>query len=396
MPYGIRVRVPSRARFMWCYEKRYIKKILRLCQYYATPLYIYHIPTLLREISKYKDVFKDKPVDILYAFKANSNREICSVIKKQGLGADVVSGGELELALELGFDNISFSGVGKTDDEITLAVKNRISFINIESYEEFLNLRKIAQRLRIKTAISVRLNPNINVNTHRYIRTATKYSKFGVDFKTAKEIYLKASKSRYIEIKAVHFHLGSQIFDESYYAKALKKTVDFIRSLCVYGINIKKIDIGGGWGVKEGKECTGHNKIFDVIKHYIPEFSFILEPGRSIVASCGILALKVLYRKKIGKRYIIVVDGGMNVFVRPILYNVFHPVFNLVQRRGERVICDIVGPLCESSDFISKSVKITLPQRNDILAVVSAGAYGYPMSNEYNLRKKPLEKVIYH
>ncbi len=381
---------------MWCYEKRYIKEILNLSLHYSTPLYVYHIPTLLNEISKYVEVFKNKPVDILYAFKANSNKEICSIIKKQGLGADVVSGGELALALKLGFNNISFSGVGKSEDEITFAVRNKISFINIESYEEFLAVKKIAERLKIKTGISVRLNPQIDVDTHGYIKTATKYSKFGVDFNTAKEIYLKAISSRYIEIKAVHFHLGSQIFDELYYAKALEKTVDFIKSLYVYGIKINKIDIGGGWGVKEGEESKGHYKIFDVIKPYISEFSFVIEPGRSIVASCGVLVLKVLYRKKVGDRYIVIVDGGMNVLVRPALYGAFHPVFNLIKRRRKKVVCDIAGPLCESSDFIAKSLSMPLPCRGDILAVVSVGAYGYSMTNEYNLRKKPLEKILYY
>lgn len=378
---------------MWYLHQSEKRLLVKLAKNEGTPLYVYHKNTLNKEANKYINLFSPYNVKILYAFKANSNKDICSFLKSKGFGADVVSGGELKLALNLGFKEISFSGVGKTEDEIRYAIKNRISFINIESYEEFLTIKKIAKQLKTKASVSVRVNPAIDVETHKYIRTAQKYSKFGIDFKTAFEIYKDVSKSRYLFTDTIHFHLGSQIFNESFYSLALRKVVDFVKSVSVYGTNIKSIDIGGGWGVKEGKEAEGHYKLLKVIKPYLDRFRFILEPGRSVVASCGVLLIKVLYRKKVYNRYIVIVDGGMNNLIRPALYGAFHPIINLFNRKNN-VICDIAGPLCESSDYFGKGLKMPLPCQGDILAVSSCGAYASSMANEYNLREKAREFII--
>ncbi|MCX7905732.1 MAG: hypothetical protein N2446_03425, partial [Elusimicrobiales bacterium] len=326
---------------MWYFDKVNRNKILKLLSKYKTPLYIYHKKTLIDEALKYIKTFKGYPVKFLYAFKANSNENICEILKNIGYGADVVSGGELKLACKIGFNDISFSGVGKTLEELELAVKKRISFINVESYEEFIELKKIVSRFKIKTNFSVRLNPKISIDSHSYIKTSEKYSKFGVDFNTAREIYLSSLKSKYLIPVAVHFHLGSQIFDFSRYELALRKTIKFLNSLSLYGIKIDIIDIGGGLGIKEGEFAKGHENLLKVIRPYFNRFSFILEPGRSVVAACGILVVKVLYRKKINNRYIIIVDGGINNLIRPALYGAYHPIFNLRNRNSEKFMCDI-------------------------------------------------------
>ncbi|MCX7641074.1 MAG: diaminopimelate decarboxylase [Elusimicrobiales bacterium] len=379
---------------MWYFEKENKEKILNILSKNTTPTYIYHKQTLIDEALKYIKTFRNYPVRLLYAFKANSNEKICKILKDIGFGADVVSGGELKLACKIGFKDISFSGVGKTYDELELAIRKKISFINIESHEEFIELKNISSKLKLKANFSVRINPNISVDTHNYIRTAEKYSKFGVDFVTARNIYMSAIKSKYLVPVAIHFHLGSQIFNLTYYEMALKEIVEFVKSLNLYGIKINVIDIGGGLGVREGEMAQGHKKLLNIIKPYFSSFSFIIEPGRSVVAACGILVVKVLYRKKINKRYIIIVDGGMNNLIRPALYGVYHPIFSLNKNTNKKVLCDIVGPLCESSDYFIKNFKIALPNKGDYLIISSCGAYARSMASEYNLRCKGDELLI--
>jgi len=378
---------------MWYLKNK--ERIIELTKKHKTPFYVYHIPTLRKEIDKYKKVFINDNFEFFYAVKANFNDKILSIVKDNGFGADVVSGWELEKAIKCGFKKISFSGVGKTDDEIICAIKNRIYFINIESFEEFERIRYFSQKMKIKTSISVRINPNVNINSHGYITTAKKYSKFGVDFKTADDIYTLASKSSYIEIKAIHFHLGSQIFSAKPYNIALKKIINFLDNLKEKGIFIKTIDIGGGWGTKEGREAEGHRKLYNILKPYCDKYRFILEPGRSIVAFCGVLVTKVLFRKKVFDKYIVIVDAGMNNLIRPALYGVYHPIINLNNRNRKKIILDIAGPICESSDFFAKSIKFELPEREDILIIASCGAYCYSMSSNYNLRPFLKEFFIY-
>ena len=380
---------------MWYLERINKKKIIDLAKKNKTPFYVYHIPTLIKEINKYKDVFGKHNVDLFYAVKANFNKKLLTIIKDNGFGADVVSGWELKRAIKCGFEKISFSGVGKTDEEISYSIKKKIYFINIESLEEFERVKYFSERFRIKTSISVRINPDVEINSHKYLTTAKKYSKFGVDLKTAFDIYTKAAKSKYLDIKAIHFHLGSQIFSSWPYRYALKKIVDFLIDLRRYGIFIKIIDIGGGWGVREGSEACGHNRLFSVIKPYLKDYSFILEPGRSIVASCGVLVTKVLYRKKVHDKYIVIVDGAMNNLIRPSMYGLFHPLINLNDRCKNKVLLDIAGPICESSDFWVRDVMLPLPQRGDVFIIASCGAYGYSMASHYNLRPFAKEFFIY-
>ncbi len=378
---------------MWYLKRK--EELIKLAFKYKTPLYIYDRETLKNEIDKYINTFKSYNVRFYYAFKANSNPQLLKIIKNKNLGAEIVSEGELKLALNIGFKNIIFSGVGKSLSELEYAIKNRIDFINIESFEEFEEIIKIANKLKIQTNISVRINPEVEAGGHKYIKTAKKYSKFGVDFKTAFEIYKKALKNKWLNIKAIHFHLGSQIFSEIPYKKSLKKIVSFLKELKRYNIDIRIIDIGGGWGVKEGEYSRGHEKLLKVIKPYLNEYEFIIEPGRSIVASCGILLTKVLYRKKVKDKYIVIVDAGMNNLIRTALYHSFHPIINLSNNKHEvKSLIDIAGPVCESSDFFVMNYKMSLPEKGDILAILSTGAYGYVMSSNYNLRGFAKEVVF--
>lgn len=374
---------------MWFFKLK--NKLLKIANK-KTPLYVYNTDVIREEIKKYKIVFKN--VELFYALKANSNLDVCRFISSHGLGAEVVSGGELLRAKKAGFKKIIFSGVGKGEDEIEIAIKDNIFFINIESYEEFEKISKLSRRLKIRANISVRINPDIGVDSHYYIVTSKKYSKFGVDFNTALEIYKRAKKEKYINIRAIHFHLGSQIFSSLPYKKALNKVLKFLDKLKLYGIVIETIDIGGGWGVKEGMMTKNHKELYSVIKPYINRFSFIIEPGRTIVASCGVLLTKVLYRKKIDNKYIVIVDAGMNDLIRPALYSVYHPIYNINKSNGSKVKLDIAGPICESSDFFAKDIKMALPKQGDVLAIASTGAYGYSMSSNYNFRQKPQEILI--
>lgn len=379
---------------MWYFDKREREKIFSIACKNETPFYVYHIESLRNEAKKYVLNFLNNGVKVFYAFKANSNKNICGELKKFGFGADVVSGGELRLALRVGFKDIFFSGVGKTQDELELAVRNRISFLNVESYEEFIKVREISNKMRILTNLSVRVNPDVDVETHGYIKTGKKYSKFGVDFKTAYDIYKKAKNDRFLKPVAIHFHLGSQIFSELYYEKALRRVVDFLESISHF-ITIDTINIGGGWGVKEGEYAYGHERLLGVVKPYMKRFKFIVEPGRSLVSSCGALIVRVIYRKKLStNRYVVIVDGGMNNLIRPALYGAYHPILNLNERKGKKFFCDVAGPLCESSDYFVKNLKMVLPKQGDLILVASCGAYGRVMSMEYNLREKAREFFI--
>lgn len=376
---------------MWFVKKK--KIIKELAGKYGTPLYIYDRQILTGEIDKYKRFFSN----VFYALKANSNKDLLKIIKQKGLGAEVVSGGELKKALDCGFkpEKIIFSGVGKTGEELELAVRKKIFFINVESYEELILLSEIAGKYRIKTNISVRINPQISVLTHKYINTSEKYSKFGVSFDEARKMYSYASSHRFLNIKAIHFHLGSQIFKAEYYSKALSEIIKFLKLLEKDGIKIEYIDIGGGWGVKEGEYSKNHINLYRVIKPYLKKYKFMLEPGRSIVASCGILVARVLYRKKVNDKYIVIVDAGMNNLIRPALYGSSHPVYNLDEKKERnKVVLDIAGPVCESSDFFVRNIKMNLPEQNDIIVFASCGAYGYVMSSDYNLRGKAKELII--
>ena len=367
---------------------------------FGTPLYVYSKEILEKQAETYINAFEGMDAMFCYAMKANSCKGLCSVLAKKGFGADVVSGGELYRALKAGFpsEKIIFSGTGKTADEIEYAIKENILFINAESAEELNVIESTARRLDKKCRFSVRINPEVDPHTHAYISTGMAGSKFGVSFDEAFDMYVRSLSSKWIEPVGAHFHIGSQITSPKPYIMAAEKMRDFLSRIEKAGVFLKYADIGGGWGVPEGQEMPSPS----VLREAAGILSnsgrkIILEPGRSVMAPCGIILAKVLYIKSSGGRDFAITDCGMNDFIRPALYGARHPVEKISNRSASDVDLfkyDIAGPVCESSDFIAKDVMMPKLHSGDLIAVLSAGAYCFSMGSCYNSRPRPAEVMI--
>jgi diaminopimelate decarboxylase len=365
----------------------------------GTPLYIYSHSTFLRHFNAYSEAFDGHPHTICYALKANSNGAVLRLLAKNGCGADVVSGGELHLALKAGVParKIVYAGVGKTEEEIIYALRSRILMFNIESSDEMKAIDRIAGRLKMKAPVALRVNPDIDPKTHPYISTGLKESKFGIPIESALEHYRLAKGLPNLEILGIHKHIGSQITTVQPFVDALKKVILLAKTLRSNGIEIKNLDIGGGLGIPYNDEeppCPGElsKAILPLLKNN--DFNLILEPGRSIAGNAGIFVTKVLYLKEHPKKEFVIVDGGMNDLLRPSLYNVFHNVLPLKKNKRKKVLADIVGPICESGDFLAKDREINQVSQGDLLAVMSAGAYGFSMSSNYNSRPRVAEVLV--
>ena len=351
-----------------------------------TPVYVYSEKILRQSISEVFQSFSKIGLPH-YALKANSNPFLLRIIRDAGFGADAVSKNEIVAAKKAGFKNIMFSGVGKTKEELRFALDNGVN-INAESEEEIAQIASIKKGAKI----GIRINPNIAVHTHKYIATGRVINKFGIPIKYAECAFGLARNLGLFPVR-IHIHLGSQIFETEPYIKALKRAAEFADTIK----GIEEIDIGGGYGVGYRKSQTDFpvEALVSQMREITEEKGFALtfEPGRFVVARSGALLTSVLYRKLYDKNFIIT-DCGMNDFLRPALYDAYHRVINLDRGAGREITADIVGPVCESADFIAKERKIVLPQQGDILAVMDAGAYGYAMSSNYNLRCKPEEYLI--
>ena len=330
--------------------------------------------------------------------KANSSGALCALAAAEGFGADVVSGGELYRALKAGFKpgKIIFSGVGKTPAELAYALEAGVLFVNAESFEEVLALEREAARLKVRAPLSLRINPDVDPHTHKFITTGKLGSKFGVSFEEAEKIYMYAAESKHLAPVGAHFHIGSQVYSAGPYAIAAGRLAAFILRLASRGVNLKYADVGGGWGVKEGGEMPALAPLARAVADVFQGtgLKLILEPGRSIAAPSGLLLTKVLYRKRGGHKNFLIVDGAMNDLVRPALYGAKHPAALVVPRRGARKAYDIVGPVCESGDFLAQDVSLPEPAIGDLLVIYSAGAYGFSMSSQYNSRPRAAEALI--
>ena len=354
---------------------------------------------ILDSIKVYKNAFFGTNVLFCYALKANSNNSLCSIAAKNGIGADIVSGGELFRALKAGFEpqKIVFSGVGKTGEELEYALKSNILMINVESFDELKVLEKTALKLKRIADISIRINPDINPRTHKFIITGKLGGKFGVSLKEAFLMYEYSKKSKILNPIGMQVHLGSQIYSVKPYVRAMDLFIPAIKRLSERGINIKYIDVGGGWGVDEIKGMKSPAILAKALNSkikYLKGITLIVEPGRSIMASAGILITKVLYKKKSGRKNFIIVDGAMNDFIRPALYGAKHPVYAFSPRKKKNIKADIVGPVCESGDFLAKDIKLPEPENGDLLAIGSVGAYGQSMSSQYNSRLRAPEVLL--
>ena len=311
----------------------------------------------------------------------------------------MVSGGELFRVLKAGIspDKVVYSGVGKTEDEIRFALESGILMFNIESSEELKAINQKAQEFNTKAPISIRVNPDIDPKTHPYISTGLKKNKFGIDFSRSLEEYRFARNLEHIKIIGVDCHIGSQITEMGPFVEALAKIKTLITELRREGIDIKYLDLGGGLGITYDKEIPPHpNEYAQAILNEIQgqDLTLILEPGRVIVGNAGILVTKVLYTKSAPEKHFIIVDAGMNDLIRPSLYDAYQEVVSIVQTTKERYVADIVGPICESGDFLARDRMITQAQKGDLIAIMSAGAYGFAMSSNYNSRPRPPEVLV--
>jgi diaminopimelate decarboxylase len=369
-----------------------------LVQKYGTPLYVYDFDFIKNRYEMLKEAFSGRKSLINYAVKANSNLSVIAHLAKLGAGADCVSIGEVKRALNAGVDKykIIFSGVGKRDDEIRTALEYDILLLNLESEAEMKRVEMIAKELGKEARISIRVNPNIDPQTHPYISTGLHENKFGVEIDMAKRMYIYAKKSLFLNPVGIHFHIGSQLTNLDPIRESCNIVADLVRSLNAIGIEIKFFDVGGGIGVVYDNEKTilpteYTQAIFEATKGL--DVTLLCEPGRYMVANAGAFFTKVLYEKQNGHKRFVIVDGAMNDLIRPSLYNAYHKI-EAVGAEGEKTPADVVGPVCESGDFLGKDVRLPPLKHDDLLVVHSAGAYGFTMASNYNTRNKSAEVAI--
>jgi len=373
-------------------------KVQDIVRRFGTPTYCYSYGQLKENINNFKKNFQSFSPLICFAIKSNTNVSLIREIKKFGLGADVVSMGELMIALKAGINpkKIVFSGVGKTSDEIEYAVNKKILLINAESKSEIKEIEKIAKYKNKIINIGIRLNPNIDAKTLKQISTGKKENKFGVDEKTFFEIVKYAQVSKYINLKCLSVHLGSQILDHKPYEKMLKVIDDIIKKS---NHNFKYIDLGGGMGISYEKKFKklNYQKYNIAIKKFLKNHSskIIFEPGRSIVGNIGSLVSKVIYIKKNDKKDFIILDAAMNDLMRPALYGANHRTLPVIKtNQNSKKIYEFVGPICESTDKFTTLKKFQKLKEKDLILMCDVGAYGMSLSSNYNMRPKPTEVLI--
>jgi diaminopimelate decarboxylase len=375
-------------------------KVEDLARTYGTPLYVYSYRTLIDHFMKLKNAFAPVDALICYSVKANSNLALLKALVDKGAGLDIVSGGELFRARKVGCPTgkIVYASVGKTEREIEEAVRIGILFFNVESFPELEAINRVARRLRKTASVAIRINPDVEPKTHKFITTGMLTNKFGIDFKTAEKILIRCGSFPNVHVKGLHIHIGSQITQSAPFVAAIGKMADFIARLKTKGVRIEYLNIGGGLGIVYDKETP--QTAGDYAKKVVPllkktGLKIILEPGRFIVGNAGILVTKVLYIKPTPKKTFVIVDGGMNDLIRPALYEAYHQIVPLQKSAGrptEKV--DVVGPICESGDFFAKERKIPQVKEGEYLAVMSAGAYGFSMSSNYNSRPRVEEVLV--
>lgn len=387
--------------FQYRSDKLFVEEIpvRTLAEKYGTPLYVYSYKTLLRHFKAYDEAFNDFPHIICFAVKANSNTAILRLFAKNGSGADIVSGGELFVALRAGIpaSKIVYAGVGKTEEEIRFAIKSKILMFNVESEDELREIDRVAGKMNKKAPIALRINPDIDPETHPYIATGLKKHKFGIPIEDALEYYKLALRSKNINVIGIHKHIGSQITKISPFVDALKRVLILIDELNLQGAKIQYLDAGGGLGITYKDEQPPVPK--DLAKNLIPllngrKLTLIIEPGRSIVGNAGVLITKVLYLKKGAEKEFVIVDAGMNDLIRPSYYGAYHAILPVEKKKRDTIVCDVVGPICESSDFLAKDRKMKAVKKGEYLAVMSAGAYGFSMSSNYNSRPRAAEVMV--
>ena len=376
----------------------------RIAREVGTPAYVYSLATLKRHFQVFDQAFAKVPHIVCFSVKANSNLALLRAFAKQGSGFDIVSGGELFRALKAGGDpkKIVFSGVGKKKQEIEYALDAGILMFNVESDEELTALNEIAAGAGKRAPISLRVNPDVDPQTHPYISTGMKKAKFGVDIKKSLETYKRAVGLPHIDVVGVDCHIGSQLTSLTPFVDALAKVREYLDRVLAgemkkEGAQIRYLDLGGGLGIQYNDETPPMpDEYAKVIREGVEglDVTLILEPGRVIVGNAGILLTEVQYIKETDTKKFVIVDAGMNDLIRPALYGSYQAIRPVVESKAESMVADVVGPICESGDFFAKDREIARPRRNDLLAVMSAGAYGFTMASNYNSHPKPPEVLV--
>ncbi len=365
----------------------------------GTPFYLYSHATLKRHFLIFDEAFEGLKRLICFSAKANTNLAVLKLFESLGGGLDIVSGGELYRGLKAGFspDRIVYSGVGKRIDEIDYALETGILMFNIESLEELELIDKRAGLLKRRAPVAIRVNPDVDPKTHPYISTGLEKSKFGINTETAIEGYKVANKLENIDIVGIDCHIGSQITEAKPFEEALESLKNLINELKQLGIEIQYLDMGGGLGITYDDESPPHPREYAkaIVKSLEgTHLHLILEPGRVIVGNAGILVTRVLFRKSGKNKEFVIVDAGMNDLMRPTLYNAYHAIEPVVTTEDPPIIADVVGPICETGDFLAVDRKISDVKQGDLLAVMSAGAYGFTMSSNYCSRPRVAEVMV--
>ena len=365
----------------------------------GTPVYVYSHATLERHFRAFDNAFGAVPHTICYSVKANSTQSVLKTFIKLGGGVDIVSGGELYRAMKAGVDpkKVVYSGVGKKDDEIEYAINTGILMFNVESEQELTRLNEIATRICKKAGIAIRVNPDVDPGTHPYITTGLKNAKFGITIDRAMQEYARAATLPGIDVIGIDMHIGSQLTKVNPFVDSIDKLKIMIGKLRAQGISLQYFDCGGGLGIRYneeepplpsdyGKEIVAATK--DLAMH------LIFEPGRNLVGNAGILVSKCLYTKERDEKNFIMIDAGMNDLARPALYGSFHGVQSVLKDQDGLITADIVGPICESGDFLVKDREVPMFKQGDLMAFMSAGAYGFAMSSSYNSRPRVAEVMV--
>ncbi len=379
----------------------------KLAEQYGTPLYVYSATMIRERYEAFDAAFRDVPHTICYSVKANSNLTVLRMLARKGCGFDVVSGGELERVLAADRNaakQVVFSGVGKTREELTAALKAGIMLFNVESESELWALAECAGRLRKTAPVALRVNPDVAAETHPYISTGLRKHKFGVPIHEARALYAKASGARYLKVRGVSVHIGSQITDIAPFGEAMTRVADLVGELRLDGHNIDYIDAGGGLGIAYEKPSSRGfsadvaayaRALADPLRKL--DVRLLLEPGRSIIGPAGILLTSVIYRKQNDGKRFLVVDAAMNDLIRPALYGAYHeiiPVTQSVNPGAKSEVTDIVGPVCETGDFFARDRDLPTVEEGELLAILDAGAYGMVLASNYNTRPRPAEVLV--
>ena len=380
--------------------------VLRLAERFGTPLYVYSSRVISERVRAFQAAFRRVPHKICYSVKANSNLGLLRMLAKLGCGFDVVSGGELERVLHVSraaARQVVFSGVGKTKDEMRAAIKAGILLFNVESESELAALEEVASYARKVAPIALRVNPDVPAETHPYISTGLHQHKFGVPLEQAQDLYAIAGKAKFLRVLGVSVHIGSQITDMRPFAASMERVAELVQTLQKQGHDLRYVDAGGGLGIS-----YTHGQDSREFQHYVASYAeavlpplrklnitVLLEPGRSIVGPAGVLLTRVIYKKTNGPRKFLIVDAAMNDLVRPSLYNAYHEIYPVRETQGGTAeTVDVVGPVCETGDFIARNRELPAAQEGDLLAVMDCGAYGMVLASNYNARPRPAEILV--